>query len=1120
MNRVSLYFLFLMVWLNIGIAGGVVLAKPETNSAVTNEFLQSKIDALNARQGLEDSAKTAILKLYQSAQDNLTNTAQFKNQIAVFTAAIHQAPNKTKALQKEIEQTLAKISKPSSEDFRQIPIEELEQRLILEKGKITQLDEQIEKLEADLTLQNNRPMLIREETVAAQQAIDETEKKLALPAAPTDSKLEHEARQLYYKTLIEAHTTELKMLEVEASSQPARLELLKSTLQLLDIQKNALNPIVASIESVAFDLRQQEAKKMEDAISQTEKEIADKHPLIQLRTRENIQYSRDLQTVTAKIEQVSEQKTQVEAQNADIENEFKSADKKISLAGLSPALGKILREQRRSLATQNEVAAASRTLQNETALTSLEQFKVEDKQKSLLNLDDTLKQMMSEQVDTELPFEQRMMIQAELRVLLNNQKELLNKLALADTTYLRTLGDFDFARQQMLAQAIKFAAYLDERLLWVPSSEPVNLDAISGLYHSLRWLFSPSNWLALLGETGVVLLHNALLAITAIALFLWLIRLRKWMQQHLQLNESIHTDHFYYTLKVLLYRVLFSLPIPTAVYLFGSFLTHGSAIDFSQAMGAGLQKAALSAFILQFCYAIFASDGIARRHFQWQKSTVLLLRSQLAWLRFVIVPAMFLIHATSASKISAHSDSLGRLALIVMLVAMVIFLTKLLHPSQGLWKTWLSTHSTPWLIQLRYVCYALVIAVPLVIMGFAVTGYYLSALELEEKLVSTLRLLMILVLLHEILFRWLTILNRQLALKNAEQQRQLQATHEKHAPAGSEDPVLPVTDQQLDIPKINAQTRKLLHVTLAFAVILGFWMIWKNILPAFSFLDHIVLWQHKVIIENQESYQPITLTNLLLAGLYLFIVIVSVRNFSGVLELIIFRRWNVEVGSRYAVNQLAKYSFVTIAFISIANELGGSWAQVQWLIAALGVGLGFGLQEIFANLVSGIILLFERPIRVGDIVTIGDVTGRVCRIQMRATTLIDGDQRELIVPNKTFITSQLVNWTLSDATTRIVIPIGIAFGSNVEFAHDLMLQTLREMPLILDEPEPCALFVGFGDSSLNFSIRAFVSDPINRWPVIHDLNMRLERILRENKIEIPYPQRDVHVRSQVESGLS
>ena len=1078
MNRVLLHFILLFLISTVSFG-----ATPTPQiEPITAEFLQSKINALNTREGLEEVVKTAVLKQYQAAQDNLANNLQFAAQIASFNADIHQAPTKTKALQKEIEQTLAKHAKQKIEDFRQIPVEELEQRLILEKGKISQLDEQLKKVETELALQNNRPALIREEMVVAQQTIETTRKKLELPTAPTDSKLEFEARQLYFKTLVDTRTTELKLLDAEAISQPARLELLKAQLELLDIQKNALNPIVTTIENLTFELRSQEAKKMESALSQTEKEIEGKHPLIQQLTRENIQYSRDLQTVTAKIEHVSEQKTVVETQSSDVENESKSADKKISLANLSPALGKILRQQRRALASQNEITAESRTLQSETALTSLEQFKIEDKQKQLLNLDDTLKQLMETGVDVMLPFEQRMMIQAELRVLLNNQKELLNKLALADTTYLRTLGDLDFARQQMLAQATKFAAYLDERLLWVSSSEPVNLETVTGLFHSLQWLFSPKNWFELARETSDIFWKNWWLSGLAISVVFGLFRFKKVMGNHAQLTEEElrhwHTNHFFYTLRVFFYRALFTLPIPATLYLLGRFLTENSSIDFTFSVGMGLQKVSISLFILLFCIAFFSNEGIARRHFQWKKNTVMLLHNQFLWVRFVILPATFLIHATNASKFSEYSDSLGRFSLIAMLIAVSVFMAKLLHPTRGL----NPQIKTVWW---RFIAYGLAILVPLVIIGFAVSGYYLSALELQEKLISTLRLLIIAVILHEILFRWLALANRELI--------------------EDESPV--------DILNINTQTRKLLHVTLSLALILGFWVIWKNILPAFSFLDHVVLWQHKAIIDNQESYQPVTLTNLLFSVLYLFVAIVAVRNFYGVLELLIFRRWDIETGSRYAMNQLAKYFFITIAFITIANELGGSWSQVQWLVAALGVGLGFGLQEIFANLVSGIILLFERPIRVGDIVTIGDVTGTVCRIQMRATTLIDNDQKELIVPNKTFITSQLTNWTLSDATTRIVIPIGIAFGSDVEFAHELILKIVKETPLILEEPEAFVVFVGFGDSTLNFSIRAFVSEPIHRWRVIHDLNMRLERVLRENKIEIPYPQRDVHVRS-------
>jgi potassium efflux system protein len=169
-------------------------------------------------------------------------------------------------------------------------------------------------------------------------------------------------------------------------------------------------------------------------------------------------------------------------------------------------------------------------------------------------------------------------------------------------------------------------------------------------------------------------------------------------------------------------------------------------------------------------------------------------------------------------------------------------------------------------------------------------------------------------------------------------------------------------------------------------------------------------------------------------------------------------------------------------------------------------------------MVSGIILLFERPIRVGDTVTIGTITGKVSRIQMRATTLIDLDQKDLIVPNKTFITSQLINWTLSDPITRVVIPVGIAYDSDIDLAYQVMIDTVKSTPMVLEEPEPSVLMIGFGDSSLNFSIRIFVSELPNRLPVMHDLHFRLVKALREHGIEIPFPQRDIHIRSVVQDN--
>ncbi len=193
--------------------------------------------------------------------------------------------------------------------------------------------------------------------------------------------------------------------------------------------------------------------------------------------------------------------------------------------------------------------------------------------------------------------------------------------------------------------------------------------------------------------------------------------------------------------------------------------------------------------------------------------------------------------------------------------------------------------------------------------------------------------------------------------------------------------------------------------------------------------------------------------------------------------------------------------------------MGITWSSIQWLVAAMGIGLGFGLQEIFANFISGIILLFERPIRVGDIITLGDTTGVVTRIHMRATTVIDWDRKEYIVPNKDLITGRLLNWTLSDQTNRIVIPIGVAYGSETERARELLLQVAHDHPLILEDPAPIATFEGFGDSTLNLILRCYLPDLSHRLSTVTELHTAIDKLFKEAGIEIAFPQQDLHIRS-------
>jgi potassium-dependent mechanosensitive channel len=179
-------------------------------------------------------------------------------------------------------------------------------------------------------------------------------------------------------------------------------------------------------------------------------------------------------------------------------------------------------------------------------------------------------------------------------------------------------------------------------------------------------------------------------------------------------------------------------------------------------------------------------------------------------------------------------------------------------------------------------------------------------------------------------------------------------------------------------------------------------------------------------------------------------------------------------------------------------------------VAALGVGIGFGLQEIVANFISGLIILFERPIRVGDVVTVGDTDGVVTRIRIRATTIRDYDRKELLVPNKEFISGRLLNWSLSDPVTRILSPVGLAYGSDVQLAMALMVEAAQENPKILAEPKPVATFDGFGDNALLLTLRCFIGSVEFRVPAKSDLHKAIDRKFREAGLSMAFPQLDVH----------
>lgn len=206
-----------------------------------------------------------------------------------------------------------------------------------------------------------------------------------------------------------------------------------------------------------------------------------------------------------------------------------------------------------------------------------------------------------------------------------------------------------------------------------------------------------------------------------------------------------------------------------------------------------------------------------------------------------------------------------------------------------------------------------------------------------------------------------------------------------------------------------------------------------------------------------------------------------------------------------------RYLIGTVGLLFGLSFLSIPWSQLSWVLAAASVGLGFGLQEILANFVSGIILLLEQPIRVGDVVTVDGSTGVVSKMQIRATTVTNWDRQELVIPNKDLVTGKLLNWTLSNVMTRITINVGVAYGSDANQVRAILMSVVKNHSDVLDDPPPLVTFEQFGDSSLNFVIRCYLPSLEKRLATTHDLHTAIAEALQSAQIEIPFPQRDIHM---------
>ncbi len=273
-----------------------------------------------------------------------------------------------------------------------------------------------------------------------------------------------------------------------------------------------------------------------------------------------------------------------------------------------------------------------------------------------------------------------------------------------------------------------------------------------------------------------------------------------------------------------------------------------------------------------------------------------------------------------------------------------------------------------------------------------------------------------------------------------------------------------------------------------------------------------------VKVWTTELFGPDTVTIggiLMLVFLFASVIIVE-RILQRLLILRFLSKTPLEPSLQFGLSRIIGYTLITIGFYVAFQTVGFDLSSLAIIAASLGVGVGFGLQNIINNFVSGIIILAERPISIGDRIDVAGVAGRVTKIQLRSSTVVTNDNITMIVPNAQIISNTVTNWNHGDPKVRIRVPVGVAYGSDLKLLKRVLLEAAAEHPKALRDPSPVVLFTEFGDSSLNFELAVWTQE-MTATPIhfTSQMNFIIERKLRENDIEIPFPQRDLHVRSSL-----
>lgn len=647
----------------------------------------------------------------------------------------------------------------------------------------------------------------------------------------------------------------------------------------------------------------------------------------------------------------------------------------------------------------------------------------------------------------------------------------------------------------------KIKSDISEQLFWVKSNQPLGSEFLYSLVPTVKYEFgnllnklSSDKFKTHTTKTALlVVLPFILLALIVISFNR---KIHKYNNE-LAMRLDRKNDSIFVTPAAIISNMIMMVPRLSWMVIVGSIVICLSLATTNLQYQIILIMV-LHIFVFVFFLQIIKPNALVQRHFSVQPYKLKRYRNLFNQIWIFSLPLLIFANVAETDSNFIYAD-------ITSFIVVLLSCTALLVLSIRIFTRNLSDFANSSAAALIGSFIAIIVSLMAVL--FVASGYLYSIVTLTNRLAFTCYILLTYVLVSQTLHRMMHVYIFKASLKKNH------TTEDKNS--------VEITTQNfismLNMSPAHLCSKAFKIVNTALLIITAFFMYiqWNDLASVLRYLDTIQIWTKTEIINGSPVVTDyLSLANILLAVFILIVTSVLNKNLPSILEkLLLIKKGINQKSTSYTVKVITSYLITGFGIICAAGSVGIRWENLQWLVAALSVGLGFGLQEIFANFVSGIILLFERQTRVGDIITLNGLSGTVNKIRIRSTTVMSFENKEVMIPNKEFITSALTNWSLTSTVTKLEFVVGVAYDADVEKAKSLLLSIVNRCRYISKDHSSLIYIKELAASSINICADVYVTKIGERKLTIDYLCRETLSVFAKNNIEIPFDQLDLHVKT-------